>query len=102
MMYFGLQARVAFDLSPSGLRASAAGCQYCAIALEAIRQFEAQISDIATDVRWIYAYRPEERFQKTLILEVYFNDSRPKMKLEVYAKTPVGMLIQFSCLIPTE
>jgi hypothetical protein len=93
MEYYGLQVRLAFDLSPMGLRGSASRCQYCAIILAAMQQFHGEIGNIETDVRRIYVQRPEGLQHMTLTPEIYFNDSRPTLELEIYAEKPVGKFV---------
>jgi hypothetical protein len=89
------QRRVAFDFAPGKLITSASSCPFCAILLGAIQQFQPDLRSFTNYITSIYAWGPEELQPHTLSLEIYFEDSRPKLELELHSQSSSGMYTQF-------
>jgi hypothetical protein len=46
--------------------------------------------ELEPSIAWVYIRGPAELPPRTLSLEIYFKDSRPKLELEIYAQNFAG------------
>lgn len=84
------QYQVASDFSPQAIAASAPTCQFCAVIVAAIEQFEPDAVRSSTPISRIYARGPAEIAPHTLTLEIYFKGPRHKLVLEIQSPRPTG------------
>jgi hypothetical protein len=87
--------RLAFDFTPEQLEKSAYfhHCHSCLVILEGLRQSQSRNWSFKRDIKRVYARCRGKRgsFEETLLLEIYFVDSRPKQELEYYSLGQNGM-----------
>jgi hypothetical protein len=90
-------ARVAFEFTPKQLHRSAytKRCESCLVILEGLRQSETPEWSFQRDIRIVYAICHDKlgSFRRTLRLEIYFIDDRPKLELEYYSLQPHRKLV---------
>jgi len=88
-----VQHRLAFDFSPLLLQKSSRTCQFCKVIMKALEQFLPEIRHTENSVAWIYARGSAKTRPHTLSFEIYFQEARPKLELEVYALSELGTAI---------
>lgn len=79
------QHRFAFDCAPVELLESSSRCYYCRRIFDGVREFRDEIGDFVNSVSRLYARGPADDRPRTLTLEIYFQDTRPKLELELFA-----------------
>ncbi|KAL5424623.1 hypothetical protein PMIN05_012166 [Paraphaeosphaeria minitans] len=87
------QHRLAFDCHPAKLLRSSSECHYCRRIFDGIREFRDEIGDFVNSVSRLYARGPADDRPRTLTLELYFQDSRPKLELEFFAHNEDGLSV---------
>lgn len=88
---FGDQIRYAADFAPEYLLKSASTCHLCQLIHKAINEdIVAGAESLENTVAWIYLQGPSDKPPRTLSLEIYFKDTRPKLELEIYSKDDDG------------
>jgi hypothetical protein len=91
LLRFGNQIRFAADFAPKSLLSSALKCPYCAIVLGATQKIAVSATEaLEREVAWIYIRGSATHPPRSLSLEIYFKDSRPKLELETYAQDLTG------------
>lgn len=81
--------RLAVDFTPSQLKLSVSltGCLFCSLILESIQRFEGSSWSFDEAVTRVYVYGLcEANHNETLSLEIYFQDDRPKLTLELFSR----------------
>jgi hypothetical protein len=84
------QYRLAYDCSPEELLQSISKCCYCRRFFEGIREFRDEIGNFTSSISRLYVRGPAEVRPHTLTLELYFQDSRPKLELEFFTHNKEG------------
>ncbi|ORX97177.1 heterokaryon incompatibility protein-domain-containing protein [Clohesyomyces aquaticus] len=87
--------RLGFDFTPYQLIQSSSSqrCVWCSVILGGLRQFSAQDWSFENDVRRVYVRccTPlQNMYRSSLIAEVFFQNDRPKVEVEIYRPGATG------------